>query len=48
MEKPMEHECPHCQKRAEEEASNDDMGLAILLMLMPAMTLTLFSNIGLL
>ena len=48
MEPKMEHECPHCQRRAEEESSNDEMGLAILLMLMPAMTLTLFSNIGLL
>ena len=45
---PKMHECPHCQRKAEEEASNDEMGLAILLMLMPAMTLTLFSNIGLL
>lgn len=44
----MEHECVHCQKRAEEEASNEEMSLAILIMLMPAMTLTLFSNIGLL
>lgn len=43
----MNHECPHCVAKAQEEQLNDEMGLAILIMLMPAMTLTVFSNIGL-
>ncbi len=48
MEEPKnECGCPHCEKRAHEEARNNEMGLAILIMLMPAMTLTLLSGAGL-
>jgi uncharacterized paraquat-inducible protein A len=47
MEETKKHECPHCVRKAQEEARNDEMGLAILIMLMPAMTLTLLSNAGL-
>ena len=44
---PKMHKCVHCETRAQEDARNQEMGLAILVMLMPAMTLTLFSNMGL-
>lgn len=47
MEPKMNHECPHCAKKAHEEMNNEEMGLAILIMLMPAMTLTMFSSMGL-
>ena len=39
--------CPECEKRSHEEARHEEMSLAILIMLMPAMTLTLLSNAGL-
>lgn len=39
--------CPECEKRAQEHARNEEAGLAILIMLMPVMTLTLLSNAGL-
>ncbi len=44
---PQMHHCPHCAKRAREEARNDEIGLAVLIMLMPIMTITLLSNAGL-
>ncbi|EKE11453.1 MAG: hypothetical protein ACD_15C00077G0011 [uncultured bacterium] len=47
MEPKMNHECPHCEAKAQEEKVNEEMGLAILIMLMPAMTLTMFSSLGL-
>jgi len=47
MEPKMDQECPHCVKKAQEDMNNDEMGLAILIMLMPAMTLTVFSSMGL-
>jgi hypothetical protein len=47
MEPKMEQECPHCVEKVQEEMRSDEMGLAILIMLMPAMTLTVFSNLGL-
>ncbi|MFA5993875.1 MAG: hypothetical protein WC823_02835 [Parcubacteria group bacterium] len=47
MEPQMHEECPHCVAKAQEEKRNDEMGLAILIMLMPAMTLTVFSSMGL-
>jgi hypothetical protein len=47
METKVQEECPHCVAKAQEEKRNEEMGLAILIMLMPAMTLTVFSNIGL-
>jgi len=40
--------CPECQKRAEEHAESETFGLAVLIALMPIMTLTLFGHIGLL
>jgi len=40
--------CPECEKRAEEHAESETFGLAVLIALMPIMTLTLFGNIGLL
>ena len=43
----MSCDCPHCEAKKHEEKINDEMGLAILIMLMPAMTLTIFSNLGL-
>ncbi len=42
-----EQECPHCVAKAQADKRNDEMGLAILIMLMPAMTLTVFSSMGL-
>lgn len=39
--------CPDCEKRAQEQKAADEMGLAFLVALMPLMTITLFSNMGL-
>lgn len=47
MEELQKCDCPECAERAHEAARHDEMGLAILIMLMPAMTLTLLSNVGL-
>jgi len=47
MEEAKKCDCPHCDARAKEHAKNEEMGLAILIMLMPVMTLTLLSNVGL-
>lgn len=47
MEPQMHHDCPHCAKAAHETKRNDEMGLAILIMLMPVMTITLLSSAGL-
>ena len=40
--------CPECEKRAEEHREAEEFGLAVLIALMPVLTLTLFGNIGLL
>lgn len=40
-------ECPECGKRAEELRQSEEIGLAFLIALMPLMTITLFSNMGL-
>jgi len=40
-------ECPECQKRAHKERQAEEIGLAFLIALMPLMTITLFSNMGL-
>ncbi|MFA6047921.1 MAG: hypothetical protein WCV59_04920 [Parcubacteria group bacterium] len=40
-------DCPHCGKRAEEEAESNELNMAILIALVPALTITLFSNLGL-
>jgi len=47
MEETKKCDCPDCEKRAQEHARSEEMGLAILIMLMPVMTLTLLSNAGL-
>jgi hypothetical protein len=39
--------CPHCLKREEEQKEMDELGLAVLIALVPALTITLFSNLGL-
>jgi hypothetical protein len=39
-------ECPECLKRAVEQAESEVMNLAILLALMPALTITFLSNAG--
>ncbi|MFA7319236.1 MAG: hypothetical protein WC022_01425 [Parcubacteria group bacterium] len=41
-------ECPVCQRRAEEHRESEEFGLAVLIALVPIMTLTLFGHIGLL
>jgi hypothetical protein len=40
-------ECTECKKRAEQERQAEEIGLAFLIALMPLMTITLFSNMGL-
>jgi hypothetical protein len=40
--------CPHCSKRAQEDASSEEQGLAFLLALLPVMVLTIFGQVGLL
>jgi len=40
--------CPECQARKEKDRANDEIALAFLLSLVPAITLTLFGNMGLL
>jgi hypothetical protein len=42
-----QHDCPHCRKREAEEKEAEDLSLAILIALVPALTITLFSNMGL-
>lgn len=39
--------CPHCERREEEQTQMDELNLAILIALVPALTITLFSNLGL-
>jgi hypothetical protein len=39
-------ECPECRKRQEEQVETESMNLAILLALMPALTITFLSNAG--
>lgn len=47
MEETKACQCPDCEKRAQAHARSEETGLAILIMLMPVMTLTLLSNAGL-
>ena len=42
-----ENSCPHCVKREEEQKEMDELSMAILIALVPALTITLFSNLGL-
>lgn len=39
--------CPHCVRKEQEEAEREELNLAILIALMPALTITLFSSLGL-
>ena len=40
-------DCPHCAKREEHQKQAEELNLAILIALVPALTITLFSNLGL-
>lgn len=39
--------CPTCEERDIEDQNADEVGLAFLIALMPIMTLTIFSSMGL-
>lgn len=41
------HDCPECQARAAAHQKSEEMGMAILVALMPLMTITFLSNVGL-
>lgn len=41
-------DCPHCVKREQETAQNEEISLAFLLALVPVISLTFFGQIGLL
>lgn len=43
----VECKCVHCQKREEEEKEMEDLNFAILIALVPALTITLFSTMHL-
>lgn len=45
QEKPM-CQCPECEKREAEHQESETMNFAILLALMPALTVTFLSNAG--
>jgi hypothetical protein len=47
MEDPTMHTCPECEKREEEAKQAEQTGYEILVALMPLLTITLFSNLGL-
>lgn len=40
-------DCQECERRAQEEIENGEMTFAVLLALVPMLTLTLFGNMGL-
>ncbi|MFA4817902.1 MAG: hypothetical protein WC608_04250 [Parcubacteria group bacterium] len=40
-------DCPECVKRDEETKAADEIGMAILVALMPLLSITLFGNMGL-
>lgn len=40
--------CAECERRAQEEKETEDMNFAVLLALVPALVVTLLSNVGLL
>lgn len=42
------HTCPECDKRDQQMQRSEETAFALLLALMPLLTLTLFSNVGLL
>ncbi|HPN96420.1 MAG TPA: hypothetical protein PLK35_01500 [Candidatus Moranbacteria bacterium] len=39
--------CPQCVQREQDDQEKEDLSLAILVALVPALTITLFSNMGL-
>jgi hypothetical protein len=41
------HACPHCDKRAKDEAQQHEFNFAVLIALVPLMVFTLFGQIGL-
>jgi hypothetical protein len=47
MEQP-KHSCPECDLRAKEETEQGEMQFSVLLSLVPLMTITVFSLMGLL
>ena len=40
--------CPECERRLQEHNESQEFAFAVLIALMPVLTLTLFGNIGLL
>lgn len=40
-------DCPECAKREDEIKVSDEIGLAVLVALMPLLSITLFSSMGL-
>ena len=46
-DKPEAGKCPHCDRREAEIAKSEEINLAILIALVPAMAATLFSGMGL-
>lgn len=40
-------ECPHCVAKAEAEKEVEELNFAVLVALMPILTITLLSNMGL-
>ena len=40
-------DCPECKQREIEEAQAEEISMAFLVALMPLMTITFFSNLGL-
>ena len=47
MDEPKHEGCAECEKREQEAKAAEETGIEILVALMPLMTLTLFSNLGL-
>ncbi len=40
-------QCPHCVKRAKEDARREEINFAILVAIMPLMVVTIMGNMGL-
>jgi len=39
--------CPHCERRETEEKEAEEMNFAVLVALVPVLTITLFNTVGL-
>jgi hypothetical protein len=48
MDEQKECDCPKCVAREEEAREHDEMGMAVLVALVPMLVMTLFSQIGIL